>query len=68
MSKLTIDRFESHLEVTPRPSGGGATAGGSATAGGGLPSDPMRLKELLRPLVIEIVHEEIVQQRRAWGG
>jgi hypothetical protein len=60
---LRIDRVETDMQLT-----GGPTGGGSASAGGPADETDRQLKERLRPLVLEILRDELERLRRRQGG
>lgn len=61
---VQIDRMESRVEILPEGAGGSA----SPSAAGSEPvQGTQRLKEILRPLVIELIAEELNAYRRLRG-
>lgn len=63
--ELEIGRLDATIEFEPE-AGGGATASG-VPAGGPAAGDLMRLRELLRPLVIELLEDELARYMRMRG-
>lgn len=61
---LSIDRVETEMDVLP--------AGGQGAAGGGMPAatpsaSRTELREMLRPVVLEILTEELQRLQRRHG-
>jgi hypothetical protein len=62
---LHIDRVQTEMDIVPSGRGTDGTAGGLASRGGA--AADMELKERLRPLVLEILREELDKLRRQQG-
>ncbi len=64
---LHIGRVDAEMDVRPRsdPSSSNPTVGGPAPGGSGAASS--NLKEHLRPIVVEILNEELERLRRRQG-
>jgi hypothetical protein len=64
---ITIDKMNSHVEVTPRAQSAAAPGRVTMSGKGGGEPDLGRLRDMLRPLVVEIVAEELAMHRRING-
>lgn len=60
---IRIDEVHADLDLTGRQAGGG-----NAGAGGPADETDRQLKERLRPLVMEILRDELDRLRRRQGG
>lgn len=61
---VQIDRMESRVEILPEE---GAGSGANAAPGSEPVQGSQRLKDILRPLVIELIAEELNAYRRLRG-
>ena len=59
---LRIERVETELDMT------GGQKGGASAGGGPADETDKQLKERLRPLVLEILRDELERLRRRQGG
>lgn len=62
---LKIDQVDMDLEVTPSPVERGGSSGGSSDLWRALRSSAFR--ESLRPLLVEIIGEELQRARKRYG-
>ncbi len=65
---LHISRVEAELDVMPSSGGvAGRATSGEGRSASDLPSSDRALKERLRPIVVEILSEELERLRRRQG-
>ena len=64
---IQIDNMDSRVEILPASAGGSGSGGGSAGNAGPAAQDLVQLKEILRPLVMELIGEELESYMRTRG-
>lgn len=60
---VTIDRLDTRVDVTPPEPGSATPPAGTPTGG----QDPEVLRRALRPIVLEILAQELAEQLRIRG-
>lgn len=66
MADVQIDSMDMTIEIES-PSAPAATAAAPAAGSGGGAADMLRLRELLRPLVLEVLEDELARYSRIRG-
>jgi hypothetical protein len=66
MADVRIGTMETTLELEPEPVAAAATSSPGGEPAGS-PADALRLRELLRPLVLEVLEDELARYTRIRG-